>query len=285
MRLLLLLLGFLALRPAHAFGPEGHALVGDIASQYLAPRTAAALERLLRHDRFADGTASGRKTLGEIASWADEIRDFNWGKARASWHYDNIPVCEAPDPGKYCKTSCASKRLEQQIALLGDARAPLHRRNEALKWVVHLIGDIHQPLHAADHHDRGGNSVQVSFFGETDNAPYGPLNLHAIWDVHIVQRLLAENGGAQGFLPAPISAADKTAWERGSIADWMSESHELAKFAVYRPLPGGFACGHRIGAVLAIDQDYYSKAAPLLAAQLRKAGVRLARILNESLDR
>ena len=100
MRLLLLLLGLLSLRPAHALGPEGHGLVGDIASLYLAPRTAAAVERLLRHDRFADGTASGRKRLGEIASWADEIRDFNWGKARASWHYDNIPVCETPDPGK-----------------------------------------------------------------------------------------------------------------------------------------------------------------------------------------
>jgi S1/P1 Nuclease len=285
MRFFPFLLALLALGPAHALGPEGHGLVGDIASQYLAPRTAAAVERLLRHDRFADGTASGRKTLGEIASWADEIKDFNWGKARASWHYDNIPVCESADPGKYCKTSCASKRLEQQIELLGEAGAPLRRRNEALKWVVHLVGDIHQPLHAADHHDKGGNSIQVSFFSETDNAPYGPLNLHAIWDVHIVQRLLADQGGAPRFLSAPISLADKAAWERGSIADWISESHELAKSVVYRNLPGGFACGHRITGVLAIDQGYYAMAAPVLATQIRKAGIRLARILNDSLDR
>jgi S1/P1 Nuclease len=282
MRLLLLLLVFLP-AAACALGPEGHRVVGDIASQHLSPAARAAVARLLRHDRLADRAYSNRTTLGEIASWPDEIKDFKWGKVRGTWHYDDIPVCEAPDPLRYCKVNCASKRLEEQIALLGDAAAPLHRRNEALKWVVHLIGDIHQPLHAADNHDNGGNRVEVSFFGERDNPPYGTIKLHAIWDIHIVRRLLAEQGGEAQFLAVPIAAADKAAWERGSIANWMAESHELAKSVVYGNLPGGFACGRKVTGVLAIDEEYYAKAAPVLGVQMRKAGIRLAKVLNDAL--
>jgi hypothetical protein len=288
MRLLSLLLALLPAllpTPARALGPEGHRLVGDIASQHLAPAAAAAVAQLLRYDRLADGAYSNRKTLGEIASWADEIKDYKWGKLRGTWHYDDMPICETPDPGKYCKTNCASKRLEEQIALLGNAGAPLRRRNEALKWVVHLIGDIHQPLHAANNHDNGGNRVEVAFFGERDNPPYGTIKLHAIWDVHIVQRLLSEQGGERQFLAAPIPDADKAAWRRGSIADWIAESHALAKTVVYPALPGGFACGQKISGILVIGEDYYSKAAPILASQMRKAGVRLARILNDALAR
>jgi hypothetical protein len=79
--------------------------------------------------------------------------------------------------------------------MLASKRESLRRKNEALKLVVHLAGDIHQPLHAATHDDRGGNAAQVSFFGERDNPPYGTINLHAIWDVHMVRRLVLDRGG------------------------------------------------------------------------------------------
>src|SRR5262245_3528936 len=131
MRLLLVSLLILApLRLALAFGPEGHRLVGDIAQQYLNARAAQAVAQLLRYDRLADGNYSKRRTLGEIASWADEIKDYTWGKARGSWHYDDIPVCEPGDPAKYCRVNCASKRLDEQLALLADPAAPWRRRNE-----------------------------------------------------------------------------------------------------------------------------------------------------------
>lgn len=286
MRLLLLLpLAFALLRPAFAFGPEGHRLVGDIATQHLSPKALAAVARLLRYDRLAEGSYSNRGTLGEIASWADEIKDYGWGRARGNWHYDDIPVCEAPDPAKYCRTNCASKRLAEQLALLADPAAPWRRRNEALKWVVHLVGDIHQPLHAANNRDNGGNTVQVSFFGSRDNPPYGTMNLHAIWDVHILQRLLAAQGGEAAFAAVPIAQGERDAWARGDPAAWIAESHELAKSAVYAPLPGGFACGHKSAGVLALDEAYYAQAAPLVALQIRKAGVRLAKVLNEALGR
>ena len=116
-------------------------------------------------------------------------------------HFDDVPLCGAADRASYCALGrCASAQLEHNIAILGNARLPVRRRNEALKWVVHLMADIHQPLHAATRGDRGGNAVQVSFFGRRDDPRFGPLNLHAIWDVHMVQRLVRERGGERAVV-------------------------------------------------------------------------------------
>jgi hypothetical protein len=268
--------------PALAWGPEGHRVVGEIASRYLTAEAQAQVTELLKNDRLAGGEPSGRRTLGEIANWADEIKDFEWGKRRGSWHYDDISLCGAADYAGYCRGGrCASAQLARQIDVLGDPRARLRVRNEALKWVVHLIGDIHQPLHAANRGDRGGNLVQVSFFGERDNPPYGSLNLHAVWDVHLLSRLTAERGGERTLVSAPIGEVDRRAWEKGSISDWIAESHALARDRVYAPLPG--SCGERIAGVVALDEAYYASTAPVIDLQIRKAGVRLARVLNDVL--
>jgi nuclease S1 len=261
-------------------------MVGDIAARYLTAKTQAQVLELLSNDRLADGRASGRRTLGEVANWADEIRDYDWGKRRASWHYDNDPLCGAAGYGKYCRGGrCASAQLARQIELLGDEQARPRARNEALKWVVHLTGDIHQPLHAANRRDQGGNRVQVSFFGERDNPPYGSLNLHAIWDVHMLRRLIVERGGERAVAFAPIAGGDRMAWEKGSISDWIAESHALARDRVYAPLPVAASCSSKIVGVVAIDQTYYAGAAPVIETQIRKAGVRLARLLNETLGK
>jgi S1/P1 Nuclease len=271
---------------ALAWGEEGHRMVGDIASRYLTPVAARQVALLLQRDRLADRQLSQRRTLGEVADWADEIKDYPWGRRLASWHYDDLPVCGAADPLRYCRSGrCASAQLARQIAILGDAQAPLRERNEALKWVVHLMGDIHQPLHAATRRDRGGNQIEVSFFGQRDNPPYGPLNLHAAWDVQMVQRLVAERGGEGAIVSAPVGAADRAAWERGAIADWIAESHRLAADVAYSFLPARLACGGKVRGVVAIDRAYYSRAAPVIELQIRKAGVRLAFILNRTLAR
>jgi len=269
-----------------AWGEECHRMVGDIANRYLQPKAREQVLALLKHDRLADGEPSRRRTLGEIASWADEIKDYEWGKKLGARHFDNVPLCGKADYSRYCRGGrCASAQLARQLEILGDESEPLRRRNEALKWVVHLIGDIHQPLHAATRRDAGGNSVQVSFFGERDNPPYGTLRLHTIWDVHTVQRLVSEKGGESAIVSAPVGPAEKAAWESGSVADWINESHEIAGNLVYPALPVASSCSLRIRGVVAIDGAYYSKAAPVIEAQIRKAGVRLAGILNESLGR
>ena len=270
--------------PAFAWGPEGHRVVGDIASRYLNATAQEQVSELLKDDRLAAGEPSGRRTLGEIANWADEIKDFEWGKRRASWHYDDISLCGTADDAGYCRSGrCASVQLARHIEVLGDPRARPRARNEALKWVVHLTGDIHQPLHAANRGDRGGNLVQVSFFGERDNPPYGSLNLHALWDVRLLSRLTAERGGERALISAPISGGDRRAWERGSISVWVAESHALARDRVYAPLPVAVSCGKRIAGVVALGESYYAGAAPVVDLQIRKAGVRLARVLNDVL--
>lgn len=269
---------------ARAWGEEGHRMVGNIAGRFLTPEAARQVAYLLRNDRLADKEYSGRKTLGEIAYWADEIKDYPWGKRLGRWHYDDIPLCGEADYARYCPGgACASAQIARHVEMLANRRVPVYRKNEALKWVVHLVGDIHQPLHAATHADRGGNTVQVSFFGERDNPPYGSMNLHAIWDVHMVRRLIAETGGEDAIVASPIGDADKAAWERGSISDWVEESNRIAMALVYRALPAEFSCSRRThGDTLAIDQAYYSQAAPVIDSQIRKAGIRLARVLNEA---
>jgi len=281
--------GLLALSLAHgalAWGPEAHRMVGDIAAEQLNAKANAKVLKLLSDDRLADGQLSGRRTLGEVASWADEIREYDPKKPGRRLHFDDIPLCEAPDYSRYCKNGqCASAQIGRQLKILGDERARLPQRNRALKWVVHLVGDIHQPLHASNRHDQGGNVVQVSFFGQRDNPPYGNLNLHAVWDVHMVRRLLAERGGERAFVSAPLSDGEKAAWGRGSISDWIRESHEIARDSAYTALPVAASCGRKIAGVVEIDQAYYAKAAPVIEIQIKKAGVRLARVLNETLGR
>ena len=263
-------------------------MVGDIATKYLTPAATRQVKALLKDDLAADGQRSGRRTLGEIASWADEIKDYDRTKVRRSWHYDNVPLCGVPDYSRYChKGRCASTQLARQIEILKDKRAPIGRRNEALKWIVHLMGDIHQPLHASTRRDNGGNAVEVSFFGQRDNPPYGTIKLHTIWDVHMVQRLISEKGGGQGgeraIASARIGDADKAAWEQGTISDWIDESYQIATNFVYPKLPVAASCSRKIEGIVIIDHVYYSAAAPIIEIQIRKAGVRLARVLNDSL--
>jgi nuclease S1 len=197
-----------------------------------------------------------------------------------------MPLCGRSSYARYCRDGrCASAQLARQIEILRDPSEPLASRNEALKWVVHLMGDIHQPLHAADHGDQGGNRVEVSFFGARDNAPYGTLRLHTVWDIQILERLVADRGGEAGIVAAPLGGGREAQWERGSIADWMRESHDLAATVVYPALPVGFACARRIEGVVSLDEAYYRRAAPVVEEQIRKAGLRLARVLNETLGR
>jgi len=261
-------------------------MVGDIASRHLDPKTSARVIGLLKDDRLADGQLSGRRTLGEIASWADEIREYDPKRPGRRLHFDDIPLCETPDYSRYCRNGqCASAQIDRQLKILGDESARLPQRNRALKWVVHLVGDVHQPLHAANRRDRGGNTVQVSFFGQRDNPPYGSLNLHAVWDVHIVRRLVAGRGGERAIVSASPNERDRAAWERGSISDWVAESHAIARNFVYAALPVAVSCPHKIAGVVALGEAYYDQAAPVIEVHIRKAGVRLARVLNEALGR
>ena len=279
---------------ARAWGPEGHAMVGDIATRTLTPAARLAVARLLRDDVGADGQPSGRATLAQVANWADEIRGLPVWRASGPYHYDDMPLCGVStlsERALWCPDEqCASSQVARRLAVLKDRNAPARERNEALKWIVHLIGDMHQPLHASDHADKGGNDVKVTFFGARMDDPVDgrtprPLNLHSIWDTQIPHRVIEEKGGYRAFLAELPDDATRRAWENGSIDEWLAESNAIARNFVYPALPTHFACVEPIADVLDIGEPYYRAAAPVVATQLRRAGVRLAKVLNDALGR
>jgi hypothetical protein len=242
---------------------------------------------LLKNDLDAEGKPSHAKTLAAVSIWADDYRRTPAGSSTAPWHYDNRPICETPQEPPSCPPdgACASHALERQITILADKTAPLRQRNEALKFVVHLIGDVHQPLHEADNHDRGGNQVKVRFFDIAQDE-WGPLNLHAVWDTYLVERLIAKTpGGAWAIVRREGLSTESPDWVSGSLADWIEQSHRLGVNVTYAKLPTPQPCNQPTANVLELGEEYYAATAPTVDLQLSKAGARLAKILNEALTR
>jgi hypothetical protein len=271
----------LAASAALAWGPQGHRTIGAIADRLLTPQAQATVLQLLEDDRDKFGNPSGRTTLEAVSEWADELHGT--AAARPTWHYDDVPICGSEEKARYCPDGqCNTEQLKRLIGVLGDARAPARERNEALKWVVHLVGDIHQPLHAADNDDRGGNLVPVVLEGVRTR---GRDNLHRAWDGDLVQ--LALNSRNRQQPPRDIDAltAAAASLERevgqGTPDSWARESNNLARNVAYH-YPG-FACNRLPAGVVVLDAAYLDDAELVVRERLLLAGARLANLLNETL--
>ena len=271
----------LAAQAALAWGPQGHRTTGAIADRLLTPRAHAAVLQLLEDDRDKFGNPSGRTTLEAVSEWADELHGT--AAARSTWHYDDVPICGSEEKARYCHDGqCNTEQLERLIGVLGDAHAPTRERNEALKWVVHLVGDIHQPLHAADNGDHGGNLVLVVLEGVHTR---GRENLHRAWDGDLVQLALHARNRQQP--PRDIDAlADEAAnLERevgqGTPDGWARESNNLARNVAYHY--AGFACNSLRTGVVVLDAAYLDDAEVVVRERLLLAGARLANLLNKTL--
>jgi S1/P1 Nuclease len=273
---------------ALAWSARGHSMVGDMATQMLSPAATLAVGELLRDDLGADGKPSGRATLGAVASWPDELRLTPEQKATGVYHYDDVPICGVPDKAKYCPDGkCGTVWFKKQVAILKDRSQPPRARNEALKWIVHLAGDLHQPLHASDHDDKGGNDVMITFLGKRgDPAVEGRTptlyNLHTAWDRLIPYRMFDDHGGYDKFLADLPDATTRAAWEVGDMDQWAAESFVLARDFIYPSLPTTFVCSKPITEVVPLTEAYVMPAEVIAQEQLRKAGVRLAKVLNDA---
>lgn len=267
---------------ALAWGPQGHRTVGALADRLLTPASRAQVAALLAADLDKLGNPSGRSTLESVAVWADEIRGTAADEPR--WHYDDVPLCgSAPPRESYCPGGqCNSAQLERLTAVLADRHADLRVRNEALKWIVHLVGDIHQPLHAADNGDLGGNRVRVALAGVHTR---GRLSLHRAWDTEFVA--LALNTRSRQQPPRDIGALAREAESltaeagQGTPTDWARQSNNLARNVAYQ-YPG-FACGSVPVGLVVLDRDYQREAEAIVRERLLLAGGRLANLLNETL--
>jgi S1/P1 Nuclease len=162
---------------AFAWGYSGHRIIAEIAEQFLESEATRQVRDLLAIENVT--------TLAEVSTWADQIRVQR--PETRPWHYVNIPVHALEgEPGGYDAArdcpggACIIPKIGQFERVLADQEAPSRQRLEALKYLVHFIGDVHQPLHASDNHDRGGNDVPVTFMGRQ-------TNLHAVWDTGIIE--------------------------------------------------------------------------------------------------
>jgi nuclease S1 len=240
------------------WGPLGHRVVAEIAMNRLSPAVADETRRLL-----------GGQTLADVATWADERRrDL---PNTATWHYVDIEITDSTYvPARDCKEdACIVAALNAQIAILSDHSRPDADRATALKWVVHLVGDIHQPLHAGERGDRGGNDVAITFGGRR-------TNLHALWD----SGLLVSYGQTDGEIVHQIEGeiiqrTDIAALVASTPAQWAVGSHNIARDVVYRNLPPS----------LDITPAYTEAARPVIRERLLRAGVRLAAVLERAMAR
>jgi nuclease S1 len=189
----------------------------------------------------------------------------------------NIPVtlptgepATTYDAARDCpKDSCVVAKIEQFKRELRDRELPERQRLEALKYLVHFVGDVHQPLHVSNNHDRGGNDISVIFMGL-------PTNLHALWDSGIIAPALRSSGRAYALqLVQSITEEQHQRWSGDSLISWANEGHGIAARIIYGELP-------HVGT---LPDDYETKALPIVDEQLERAGVRLARVLNDCLQK
>jgi len=243
---------------ALGWGREGHEVVAIIAERHL---TARARERV-RQILGPEGS------LAAVSTWADEIRPSRPGTA--PWHYIDIPLnASAIDPARDCPNGdCVTAAITRFVAVLRDTTSSPDAKSEALKFVVHFVADLHQPLHSADNHDRGGNDVHLVFFGAN-------ANLHSVWDTLLIERIDPDPDSYAKRLDSALTDSNITAFENGTVEDWALESHAVAQKVAYGALPRGETLG--------LGADYFQTAAPAVDLQLQKAGIQLAFILNEAL--
>lgn len=255
----LLLTAMLLTSSAMAWGPQGHRMVGLLAEHQLSPTARAEVQRLL----FGEQEPS----LAGIANWADTLRGSELGKKTASWHYINFPREDCSYvPARDCPDgNCVIAAINRNFLLLADHRRPDSERRDALKFLVHFVGDSHQPLHAGYQDDRGANRFQINYQGKNSN-------LHSVWDSLILRsRALEANDYAQLLNQQSPLPEDKTrASDRPAVA-WALESCRVVQ-------QGDLYPDSHI-----IDDDYLKAHRALVEQRLRQAGNRLADMINYAL--
>lgn len=270
-RTLMFILGLCTWGQAWAWGPEGHSIIAEIAQRRLSPAATAMVTHLLGKGH----------SLASEASWADDIRDQRPGTY--NWHFVDIPLdAKTYDARRDCRPDAA--RGDCVVAELDRLRNELRcaptevLKRDALRFAVHFVGDIHQPLHNVGD-ERGGNDIRVMVrihelkCTRRCRTTHLRTNFHALWDETLISAT-AWSWGAyvsrleHGWLKSPAAQGPV---DGGTPAQWANQTHAAAR-AMWRLLP----------ADRVVDDAYYARALPVLDRQLGLAGLRLARFLNEA---
>jgi hypothetical protein len=280
----LLLLGLLAAGRTFAWGDLGHQVTALIAYRHLTPAARAGLDALLASDTDALTPAD----FASRASWADRSRSTH--RETAAWHYVNIEI-DQPDINRACYNfpalstgqaaslgpaeDCIVDKIEEFAAELKAPATTPAERLLALKFLIHFVGDLHQPLHASDHHDRGGNCIALS-----PSPDGGVSNLHAFWDITVVDALGSSPPQIAAALDATITQDEITRWNQGTVRSWTLEVSQLSLKDAYS-LPAKPTCS--APGSIALTVAYQEQAKIDAAEQIKKAGIRMAGLLNQAL--
>lgn len=249
--------------PALAWGKTGHRVVAALADAQLSGLARAHIKEIL-------GSA---ESLDEAANWPDEMRSAPtqfWQKTATPWHYvtlNGVLYDHVPSEGD------ALEALQRYTATLRDPNASLADKQLALRFVVHLVGDLHQPLHVGKCCDKGGNEVKVKWFGRD-------LNLHSVWDSALVDEEQLSFTEMTAKLQRHTSNDDVIAWWDINPRDWISESAQIRE-TVYPATPPRKSKGKKGEPALPeLSYSYVYKFTPVMEQRLKQAGVRLAAYLN-----
>jgi nuclease S1 len=289
-----------------AWGGEGHNITALVAYRLLNPRAKQNVDILLENRELID-----------VANWPDDMRDPNcvvpgapgcnpnYRPETVQWHFVDIPISgngHYSPTADYCRSTrkgdCIVPAIEDfRVILKASTNKPFasqkpedkRRFHDALSFIIHFLGDIHQPLHCADKNDFGGNSTMVTWQGEPQ-----PWKLHSLWDTYLVRRNIAQMTApprdyahyAEQLIQS-VSAAERNYAQLKSntikpgqaetVVAWAEASHAIARNVAYHlPQQSG---------TITLDQSYFNAALPKVEEQLRLGGVRLARVLNEIFDK
>lgn len=298
--------GFATAPTLRAWGCKGHQTVALIAEKHLTPEALKLVNSLLAENpvdpKLKRYCGEARDAMADAATWPDDVRN---DRKNGPWHYIDIPRGAKHGPiAEHCGTEgCVTRAIAEQLAILEDKKAEPAKRADAVRYLIHFVGDLHQPLHATSNADEGGNCVPVNYLRREAQAhghSFSP-NLHSLWDTAIPERDM------EGADPVEYAetlqaryATQLDGWQKAGIhiEDWAWESFDDAERTVYGALTPKIAiepnvpvhsCSddNNIGERLlrqhiVAGEEYQKTAAPVVEKKIAEAGIRLALVLNEA---
>jgi nuclease S1 len=305
--LTVVLMGSLGVPTTNAWGCKGHQTVALIAEKHLTPEARELVLKLLSENpidpqlkRYCGSAVSD--AMGDASTWADDVRGE---RKNGPWHYIDIPrgAPRGSLEGFCGKEGCVVSAIAEQVAILKDQNANGAKRAEAVRYIIHFVGDLHQPLHSTTNADEGGNCVPVKYFRrEPHERGHGfSPNLHSVWDTAILERdSEGADPGEYAEMLEGTFAGSIEGWQKAGIHvdDWVWESHEYADSTVYAGLAPKIAIEPNVPVHSCTDDNnigqrllrqhimagetYQEEAALVVERQVAQAGIRLAMILNDA---
>jgi hypothetical protein len=283
-RILVLLAALTALltaAPAGAYWEYGHQTIAEIAWANIKPTTRTRILALLSQQKLLGTPTCKAGTIDDAAVWADCIKGIKDTDGKrpfdytGPWHYQDVNICQPFDLVEPCKDgNCVSAQIVRVAKILADRKASTTDRVRALVFLIHFVGDLHQPLHAGEKNDKGGNDVKADYGTYTATR----LNLHSIWDGYLAERAISTGPSLVRRYPA----TERARIAAGDVTDWSRESWQVARDATYATAVSGDPCGPTPTRAK-LDNATIDRLVPTVRLEVKRGGLRLAKMLDRAL--